>query len=68
MPLVIVEAVLTIVFLTLVGALVLDWGLWLRGLPTVTQLLREQPALYFWPAGLMIVFLAGLAAHLFLRE
>lgn len=68
MPGKIIEAVVMIVYLTLAVALVLDWTLWLRGAPTVTAYLRQHPALYFWPAGLMILFLAGLAAHLFLRR
>lgn len=57
-------ALLAIAFVLVSGG-VADFGLWLRDETTVSQLLRERPAWFWWPAGLMVLFLVLLALHLF---
>lgn len=51
-------------FLILMGG-VIDFALYLDGRETISEHLNKNPALFWWPVGILLAFLAVLAFHLF---
>jgi hypothetical protein len=56
-----------IVGLFILGGLV-DAALWVSGRETISQWLRKHPDWFWWPCYLALLFLAGLAMHLWLTR
>jgi Trk-type K+ transport system membrane component len=59
---------LCIVFFSVGFSLLVDLILWLQGRPTITDFLRQNPSIWWYPVLILQSLIIVLSYHLFRRE